>query len=127
MLVQQERVAVILLAGVALTVIAAHLILCGLGKQPFAHPFSDTSADGDLVVIEGVIDEITLTRSGGNLVLAMDNLTIFLPAPASQGLSLRKGDSVIVYGTVHTYRGKKEIVVESPEDIRIKGFESIIQ
>ncbi|MDD1684684.1 MAG: hypothetical protein LUQ19_02200 [Methanoregula sp.] len=116
---RQERMAILLLAGVALTVIAAHVILAGLGKQPFAHPFSNTSADGELVVIEGQIDQIALTKSGGNLVLNMNNLSIFLPAHVIQGLSLKKGDSIIVYGTVQTYRGKKEIVVNSPEDIRI--------
>jgi len=116
---RQERMAILLLAGVALTVIAAHVILAGLGKQPFAHPFSNTSADGELVVVEGQIDQITLTKSGGNLVLGMDNLTIFLPAQAAQGQSLQKGDSITVYGIVQTYHGKKEIIVGSPEDIRI--------
>jgi DNA/RNA endonuclease YhcR with UshA esterase domain len=116
---RQERMAILLITGVALTVIAAHVILAGVGKQPFAHPFSNTSADGELVVIEGQIDQITLTKSGGNVVLDMENLTIFLPAQAAQGLSLQKGDSIIVYGTVQTYRGKKEILVDSPEDIKI--------
>lgn len=116
---RQERMAVLLLAGVALTVITAHVILAGLGKQPFARPFSNNSADGELVVIEGQIDQIILTKSGDNLVLNMNNLSIFLPAQVARGLSLQKGDSVTVYGTVQTYRGKKEIFVNSPEDIRV--------
>jgi DNA/RNA endonuclease YhcR with UshA esterase domain len=118
---RQERMAILLLAGVALTVIAAQCILAGLGKQPFAHPFSNSSADGELVVVEGQIDQITLTKSGGNLVLNMNNLSIFLPAQAAQGLSLQKGDSITVYGIVQTYRGKKEIVVDSAADIRVRS------
>jgi DNA/RNA endonuclease YhcR with UshA esterase domain len=121
MFVRQERVAILLLAGVAFMVIAAHIVLAGLGKQPFAHTFSNTSADGELVVVEGQIDQITLTKSGGNLVLNMNNLSIFLPAQAAHGLSLQKGDSITVYGIVQTYRGKKEIVVDSAKDIRIRS------
>ena len=50
---RQERMAILLLLGVAVSVIAAHLILISLGKQPFAHPFTNSSADGELVIAEG--------------------------------------------------------------------------
>ncbi len=39
---RQERVAILLLLGVAVAVIAAHLILGTLGKQPFAQAISPT-------------------------------------------------------------------------------------
>jgi DNA/RNA endonuclease YhcR with UshA esterase domain len=117
---RQERAAILLLFGVAVVVIAAHLILANLGKQPFAHPFTNSSADGELVFIEGHIDQITLTNSGGHVILNLDNLSIFLPAQVAQKLSLQKGDMISVYGIVQTYRGKKEIVVSSAEDIRLK-------
>ncbi len=42
-----------------------------------------------------------------NVYLA--NITIFIPAQIAQELTLRKGDSISVYGVVQTYRGKKEI------------------
>ena len=48
MFMRQERVAVFLLVGVAIAVIVAHLVLAGLGKEPFARPFNNSSADGDL-------------------------------------------------------------------------------
>jgi DNA/RNA endonuclease YhcR with UshA esterase domain len=117
---RQERVAILLLFGVAVVVIAAHLFLANLGKQPFAHPFTNSSADGELVFIEGHIDQITLTNSGGHVILNLDNLSIFLPSQVAQKLSLQKGDTVSVYGIVQTYRGKKEIVVSSAEDVRLK-------
>jgi len=34
-------------------------------------------------------------------------------------VSLQKGDRISVYGIVQTYRGKKEIVVSTAEDVRI--------
>jgi DNA/RNA endonuclease YhcR with UshA esterase domain len=116
---RQERVAILLLFGVVLVVIVAHAVLAYAGKQPFARPFSLASADGELVVVEGPIDQITLTQSGGNLILGVNNISIFLPAQAAQGFSLQKGDLITVYGIVQTYRGKKEIIVSSAEDIRL--------
>jgi DNA/RNA endonuclease YhcR with UshA esterase domain len=40
-----------------------------------------------------------------------------VPAQIAQELTLKKGDSISVYGVVQTYRGKKEIVVSSGKDI----------
>ena len=119
MFVRQERVAVFLLVGVAVAVIVGHLVLAGLGKQPFARPFNNNSVDGELVVVEGMIDQITLTKSGGHMTLSVNNLSVFLPAQVVQGITLQKGDRISVYGIVQTYRGKKEIVVSDARDVRI--------
>lgn len=116
---RQERVALLLLVGVAIAVIVAHIVLAGLGKQPFARPFTNTSADGELVVVEGQIDQITLTKSGGHMTLSVNNLSIFLPAQVGQSVSLQKGDVISVYGIVQTYRGKKEVIVSGAEDVCI--------
>ena len=116
---RQERVAVLLLVGVAIAVIVAHVVLTGLGKQPFARPFTNSSSDGELVVVEGQIDRITLTNSGEYATVSVNNLSIFLPAQVVQEVSLQKGDRISVYGIVQTYRGKKEIVVNAAEDVRI--------
>ncbi len=125
MFVRQERVAVFLLVGVAVAVIAAHLVLEGLGKEPFARPFNNSSADGDLVVVEGMIDQITLTKSGGHMTVSVNNLSVFLPAQVVRGISLQNGDRISVYGTLQTYRGKKEIVVSDARDVRILPAKSL--
>ena len=119
MLVRQERIAALLLVGVAVVVIGAHLALDSIGKQPFAHMFTNASADGELVTAEGTVSQVTLTRSGGNLVLHLDEVMVFVPAQAAEGVAVRKGDWISVYGTVQTYQGKKEILVSSGSDIRI--------
>jgi DNA/RNA endonuclease YhcR with UshA esterase domain len=116
---RQERVAILLLIGVAIVVIIAHLVLTSLGKQPFARPFTNSSSDGELVVVEGQIDRITLTNSGEYATVSVNNLSIFLPAQVVQEVSLQKGDRISVYGIVQTYRGKKEIVVSAAEDVRL--------
>jgi hypothetical protein len=116
---RQERVAILLLVGVAIAVIVAHVMLAGLGKQPFARPFTPSSSDGELVVVEGQIDQITLIKNGGHMTVNVNNLSIFLPAHVVQAVSLQKGDRISVFGVVQTYRGKKEIVVSAAEDVRV--------
>ena len=120
---RQERVAILLLIGVTIVVIVAHFVLAGLGKQPFARPFTSSSSDGELVFIEGTIDQITLTKSGGHMTVSVNNLSIFLPAQVVQALSFQKGYTISVYGIVQTYNGKKEIVVSSAEDVRVNPVE----
>ena len=60
---RQERVAFLLLLGVACAVVIAHLVLGTLGKQPFARPFTNSSADGELVFLSGTIDQVTITKN----------------------------------------------------------------
>jgi DNA/RNA endonuclease YhcR with UshA esterase domain len=116
---RQERVAIFLLFGVAVAVITAHLILGSLGKEPFSKQFTNNSADGELVYIEGTIDQVALTKTGGHMTLLINNLTIFIPSQVARDLAFKKGANISVYGIVETYRGKKEIMVNSEDDIRI--------
>ncbi len=116
---RQEHVAILLLLGVACTVITAHLILGTLGKQPFARPFTNNSADGELVIVGGTIDQITITKNGGHMNVYLANITIFVPAQIAEELTLQKGDAISVYGVVQTYRGKKEILISSGKDIAV--------
>ena len=119
MLMRQERIALLLLVGVSLTVVSAHAVLSMLGKQPFAHSYNGESADGELVVMEGIVDRVTFIENGGHIALSVENTTLFIPASAAQGLAIHKNDTIRAYGIVQTYRGKKEIVIGSAEDIRI--------
>jgi len=119
MLLRQERIALILLVSVAVVVVSAHGVLTLMGKPAFAHPFTNQSAEGELVVIEGTVERATVLENGGHLTLLVRNTTIFIPASAAGNLIVHNGDSVVAYGIVQTYRGKKEIVISAPEDIRI--------
>ena len=119
MLMRQERIALILLIGVAVIVMTANCALTIIGKEPFARPFSVTSPDGELVLIEGTVSRVNIIENGGHLSLLVANTTIFVPAPASDGLVIHRNDTIRAFGIVETYRGKKEIVVSNADDLRI--------
>jgi DNA/RNA endonuclease YhcR with UshA esterase domain len=119
MLERQERVAMVLLLGVMIAVITAHLILGSVGKHPFATTFSNNSADGELVFAGGTINQLVITRTGGHMNVYIDTVTIFMPAQVAEQLTLRRGDAIAVYGVVQTYQGKKEIVVNSAQDVSV--------
>ncbi len=119
MLERQERAAMVLLVCVVIIVITAHLVLGSFGKQPFARPFTNDSPDGELVRTTGTIDRVVTLQNGGHMNIYTDTTTIFAPAQVAQRLILQKGDTISAYGIVQTYRGKKEIVLNSPDDISI--------
>jgi DNA/RNA endonuclease YhcR with UshA esterase domain len=114
----QERTAFLILIGVAVAVIAGHLVLGSLGKQPFARTFTNNSADGELVAIDGTVGQISIL-TGGHMAVQLENLSVFIPAQVAEGLRIQKGDSIRVYGIVQTYHGKKEVILGSKDDIRI--------
>lgn len=117
MLGRQERTALILLIVTILMVIAAHTVLSVLGKGPFARPFTPAVPDGELVFYKGTIDQAGVTKTGGHVNLKVSNVTVFVPAPAATGMTFVKGQNITLYGIVETYRGEKEIVIQSPDDI----------
>ena len=119
MFMRQERIALLLLIGVAAVVITANCTLSLIGKEPFARPFFENSPDGELVVIEGTVSRVNIIENGGHLSLLVANTTIFIPAPAAQGRVLHRNDTIRAWGIVETYRGKKEIVVSNADDLRI--------
>jgi hypothetical protein len=119
MLGHQERIAILLLICVAGVVIGANFVLGSIGKHPFASDFSNRSVDGDLVTVHGTIDEATITKNGGHYLLKIENISVFIPAQAAGTVPYAKGKNITLYGTVQTYRGEKEIIVNSAEDISL--------
>jgi len=115
---RQERTALILLITVLAILFAGHLILTALGNAPFAAPYSESSREGDLVVIVGVVEGITPTSTGGHLLLSVNGTRVFLPSPASKEVSLQVNETVRIYGIVQVYEGKKEVVVRSASDVQ---------
>jgi len=115
----EERIALILLAGVLIAVLAAHLLLGYIGKPEFASPYSDTSKEGDLVVLQGQADGVHSTNSGGHLIIEVGGVTVFVPGAIAGEITVNTGDQVTVCGTIQTYQGEKEIVISSPEDITV--------
>ena len=119
MLDRKERIALALLIGVALVVSAAALVLESVGKAPFYSQFSNTSQDGALVFLEGPVDKVTWTRDGAHMQGPVRGLSLFVPSAAEYGLDIAEGGYVALYGVVQIYRGEKEVVVESPDDLEV--------
>lgn len=116
---RQERLAILILVMVTFAVITAHLVLEHTGKRPFAVPYVEDTEDGDLVLVSGTIETLSLTKTGGHLLIEVDNLTIFIPNQIASDQQLFRGANITVIGIVQTYRGKKEISVQSASDILI--------
>ena len=120
MLHPQERTAILLIAGVLILLAVCSFLIESTGKEPFAAPFSETLEDGTLAVLTGTVTAAANTRTGGHLMLIVNNTSVFVPDGALEEPENAIGEGVSVIGTVHTYCGKKEIIVEYPEDIAIQ-------
>ena len=120
MLYRQEWIAILILIGVLIVLLAMSFLIESTGKEFFATPFSETLEDGTLAVLSGTVTEAANSRTGGHLMLTVDNISVFVPDGALEDPKTVIGGTVSVIGTVQTYRGKKEIVVERPDDIAIQ-------
>jgi DNA/RNA endonuclease YhcR with UshA esterase domain len=121
MILRQERVAFGLLVAVAIGITLGSLWLSGIDKGTLAKEFSQTETEGTLVRIEGMIDELRWTETGGHLNIKVAGTPVFLPSEVAEKLIIRKGDRVLVYGIVQTYHGEKEIVVQDARDVNLIG------
>ncbi|BBL66980.1 hypothetical protein [Methanoculleus chikugoensis] len=119
MLERQEKAALITLVCVVGIVLAAHLLFDAVGRPLVAEPYSPEVPDGALVLLEGSIEGIAKTSTGGHLILTVNGTAVFLPENVAAGLELHENENITLYGVVQTYRGKREVVVSSSGDIRV--------
>jgi hypothetical protein len=114
--------------------IVAVLLLMALGSLAVAYwafgpgegvlkSSSDSMSQKDVgSSVEGLVLEITPTKSGGNLLLKLDStqMPIFIPANAGATELLkqvRTGNRVRIRGTISQYQGKKELLVSRTADV----------
>ncbi len=117
MLGKEEKIALLLLIGIAMVTIVSYTVLESVGKGPFAMQYEESAHDGALVSLRGDIDDVDVLENGGHVILTISGTRVFIPAPVAAGYSFGKGDAIFLYGTVQTYRGDKEIVVGAAGDI----------
>jgi len=117
MLEKQERIAVLILFVVLITCGFGTWILDGMGKEPFARNYTPQSPEGSLVEWQGVVQKATSAGSGIS-ILTVGGVQVFLSSTVEM-TQIREGDLVSLYGKVQTYKGKREILVSDPADIRI--------
>jgi DNA/RNA endonuclease YhcR with UshA esterase domain len=119
MIIRQERIALILLCVVSVVIITASIVLTGIDKADLASEYTPLSREGTLVHLQGQVEEVRATKTGGHIAASVNNTAIFIPADVAGTVTLHPGDLVSLYGVVQTYRGEKEVVVNSPRDIII--------
>jgi DNA/RNA endonuclease YhcR with UshA esterase domain len=121
MFVRQERIALVLLGVVSVSVLAASLILTSIDKADIASEYTPLSDEGTLVHVQGTVQEIHTTKTGGHIAASVNGTAVFIPADVAGTVILHPGDLVSLYGIVQTYRGEKEVLVNSPGDILIQN------
>jgi DNA/RNA endonuclease YhcR with UshA esterase domain len=118
MLLRQERLAFVLLVIVAIGIILGSIALAGIDKGTIAKDFSPMQPEGSLVRIDGIVEELRWTQTGGHLNARVEGTQVFIPAAVAKKITLRKGDHVLIYGIIQTYRGEKEVVVQNAGDVK---------
>lgn len=116
-LVRQEKIALLLILVVIAAVGIATFVLESAGKGAFARPMGPDSHEGDLVFLQGSVEEARATATGGHQVLRVAGVRVFVPSTAVRSGWPTVGDEIRVYGTVQTYRGEREVLVHSAGDI----------
>ena len=123
MLLRQERIAFGLMCVVTGVIIVSTVALGGIDKTSIAQEFRDETPDGVLARVTGEIRDLQQTRTGGHLTARVEHVRIFIPSAVADEVVLTEGDFVCITGTVGTYQGEKEIVVQSCEDITVQERE----
>jgi len=116
-LVRQEKIALVLILVVIAAVAIATFALESAGKGAFAQQMGPDSREGDLVLLEGSVEEAKMTATGGHQILRVEGVRVFVPSSAVRSGWPGVGDEIRVYGTVQTYRGEREVLVHSAGDI----------
>jgi len=107
--------------------LAALTFLAPAGPPPVITPDEAAQHVGDLVVVQGTISQIVLSVNltthinfGGLYPNHVFTATIFkAKQPLFKGVKELEGKVVQVRGVVHLYRGKPEIVLEEPTQLRL--------
>lgn len=122
---KEEKVIVILLSMVFLSLSIAYLVFFGSVSSEESM-FSSSSLPGEDAFVEGTVVSKRLTYSGNHLILMVDSpygpAKIFVPSDngASEIDDLLDGGSVVhISGKVDEYEGELELIVEKVDDVDV--------
>ncbi|MCP1714315.1 hypothetical protein J2T58_000142 [Methanocalculus alkaliphilus] len=116
MVYRPERKALTLLVGSLLIILLIHAGITMAGPGAFTKPFEPDLPDGSRVSLEGSVEDIRQTRTGGHWSAVVSGTRIFIPRGTGDP-GLRIGDQVSIYGILTTYDGEREITIQSAGDI----------
>jgi hypothetical protein len=124
MRMQKEEKMVVMLLLMTLGSLAVAFWAFGPEESRLDGSSDSVSQEHVSLCVEGLVLQITPTRSGGNLLLKLDSteLPIFIPAKAGAEelkAQIEAGDRVKIRGTVSTFQGKDELEVSRQADIQV--------
>jgi hypothetical protein len=125
MRMQKEEKIVVVLLLMALGSLAVAFWAFGPEEGEQNSSSGSSSQEEAALSLEGLVLEITPTKSGGNIILKLDStpLPVFVPAHAGAKelqARIRAGDHVKIRGTVSAFQGKDEIVVSRQTDVQVR-------
>lgn len=115
---REEKIAVLLLLLVIAVLSVSAVLLESAGRVTFASQYTSESPEGALVIHQGMVEEVSSTRSGGHQILTVGGVKVFVPASSVQEGYPVIGETVSVCGEVQIYQGEREIVLGSAGDLR---------
>jgi len=125
MLVYQERLGLLILAGVICACIVSGIILDD-HKDLFYTPYDPSLPDGTAVVITAIVNTVQITSTGNHLIVTLEDenkssipLQLFIPNSVAHQIYITPGDEITTYGALTTYRNEKEIIISSIRDLSI--------
>jgi len=125
MLVNQERIGLLILCGVICACIISGIILDD-HRDLFYTPYQPTLPDGTAIVITATVDTVSKTATGEHLIASLKDesansipLLIFIPNSVARQISISSGDRITAYGSLTTYRNQREIIISSSRDLSI--------
>lgn len=124
---KEEKIVVILLLMAILSLTVAYFTLNPNSlNNKYLPTLSKDTEIGEMVTIEGVVYEKSMTGTGEHLVMTIDYdswlINVFVPGNSGAvelGNIIQEGDRVRITGTLEEYRGEKELVVASKNDVDI--------
>ncbi|MEA2045449.1 MAG: hypothetical protein U9N48_02820 [Euryarchaeota archaeon] len=100
------------------------LLFMALGSLSVAFwAMGDLDSSG--VTVEGTVESIQSTMSGGHLIIRLDSaeMPIFVSSQCGAEMvkdKVQRGDRVEVVGEVSEYHDRDEIVVKGPMDVTVR-------
>ena len=120
---KEEKVVVILLAMVLLSLSIAYVFFCSGDGQDVAG-FSSSSEIGEKVMLEGKVVSKHFTYTGDHLLIMVDSMSgpVMVFIPSDNGAKdvdsrVNEDDAVRILGIVDEYEGEIEVVVQDERDV----------
>lgn len=123
MLQKEERIIVVLLIVSLAALSIFYLLPAAKGEAP---EYSNNSKIGERVYASGVVSAKQPTKTGENLIVELNSnstkIKLFIPRSAGAkeiANRIKIGDRIRAYGVVQEYKGVREVVISSADEVMV--------